>query len=146
MQRLTKRLPFVENFAVLSDEIDGKLYLEQVVNLLASRLADYEDLGYTPEEIKALAETHKALKEEAMPLLEAKVAGKVCITPAVGQVLFEADPEHGVIEHTVTDVFWVANTNAVSGDGYTWADQWTNEDIGDAFDNDKDAMKKLEEM
>lgn len=145
LKRMTKRLPGVENFAVLTDELDGKLYLEQVVDLLACRLAEYEDLGFTPEEIKKLEESYKALKKQAIPLLMARKEGKLLVTPAVGQILYEADPEHGVVEHTVTETHWFINTNAVAGDGCTWADQWTEDDIGDSFDNDADAMRKLEE-
>lgn len=108
MQRLTKRLPFVEDFAVLSDEIDGKLYLEQVVDLLATKLADYEDLGYDPVEIRALAASFNAMKEEAMPLLKAKMDEKILFPPCrIGQKIYVL--MHGYIEEQVVDGFKFRN-------------------------------------
>ena len=146
MERLTRRLPGTGGFAILSDHIDGKLSDHQVIDLLARRLADYEDLGKDPAEIRALAASHLALKEEAMPLLYAKANEKLFIVPGVGELLFEADGEHGVVAHRVTDVHWVANTAAVAEDGTEWADFWTEEDIGNSFDKATDAAKKVEEI
>lgn len=146
MQRLTKRMHGVRGFALLSDAIDGKYPAEKIIDLLANKLADYEDLGYDPVEIRALAASHIALKAEAMPLLYAKAQGKVQITPGIGELLYEADPAHGVVTHRVDSVHWVANTTATDKDGCEWADFWTDDDIGDAFTQASDAQKKVEEI
>ena len=146
MERLTKRLPGTGGFAILSDHIDGKLTEHQVIDLLARRLADYEDLGKDPVEIRALAASHLALKEEALPLLYAKANDQLFIVPGVGELLYEADGEHGVVAHRVTDVHWIANTFACAEDGAEWADFWTDEDIGNSFEKATDAAKKVEEI
>lgn len=146
--RFTKRSEVDGKFAVLSEAVmaENLNHPWQIVDMLAQRLAEYEDLGRTPEELRGIMDSFTELKKDAMPLLKAKFDGKVLIVPAVGQHLYEADGDHGVVLHIVNDVHWVANTTAVDGAGIEWADQWTDEDIGDAFDNDKDAMKKLEGM
>ena len=126
--------------------MDGKYTPEQVIDLLANKLADYEDLGFDPVEIRALAAAHAALKAEAMPLLYAKDQGKVMITPGIGEFLYEADGEHGVVTHRVDSVHWVANTTATDKGGCEWADFWTDDDIGDAFSEASDAQKKVEEI
>lgn len=146
MERLTKRVHGIGGFALISDHIDGKLTEHQVIDLLASRLADFEDLGKDPVEIRALAASYSALKAEAMPLLYAKQNDKLFIVPGVGELLYEADAEHGVVAHRVTDVHWVANTAAVAEDGCEWADYWTDDDIGNAFEKVSDAAKKVEEL
>lgn len=148
MNRLTKRSEVDGKFAVLSEAVmtENLNHPWQIVDLLAQRLAEYEDLGRTPEELRGIMDSFAELKKDAMPLMKAKIDGKVMIAPAVGEFLYEADPEHGVVLHKVRDRHWVINTDALAGDGAEWADQWTDEDICDAFDNDKDAMKKLEDM
>ena len=148
MTRMTRRSEMDGKFAVLSDAImqENLNHPWQIVDMLAQRLAEYEDLGRTPEELRGIMESFTELKKEAMPLLTLRMQGKLMEVPAVGQKLFEADEDHGVVLHTVREVHWVANTDAIAGDDVKWADQWTDEDIHTAFDNDKDAMKKLEEM
>ena len=147
MNRLTKRSEVDGKFAVLSEAVmtENLNHPWQIVDLLAQRLAEYEDLGRTPEELRGIMDSFTELKKEAMPLLTLRIQGKLMEAPAVGDFLYEADPEHGVVLHKVRERHWVIETNAISGDGAEWADQWTDDDIGDAFDNDKDAMKKLEE-
>ena len=81
MQRLTKRIRGVRGIALLSDELDGKYKAEQVIDLLANKLADYEDLGYDPVEVRALAASFVAMKAEAGPLLRAKVDEKILFPP-----------------------------------------------------------------
>ena len=148
MKRLTKISEADGKFAVLSEDVikENLYHPWQIVDLLAQRLADYEDLGRTPEELRGSMDSFTELKNEAMPLLTLRTQGKLMEAPAVGEFLYEADPEHGVVLHKVRERHWFIETDAVSGDGAEWADQWTDDDIGDAFDNDKDAMKKLEGM
>lgn len=81
MHRLTKRMKGVKGFALLSDELDGKYTPDQVIDLLANKLADYEDLGYDPVEIRALAASFNAMKAEAAPLIRAKVEEKILFPP-----------------------------------------------------------------
>ncbi len=45
------------------------------------RLAAYEDTGLMPEEVTALWESNQELKKEAMPILQAKVQGRLVILP-----------------------------------------------------------------
>ena len=81
MHRLTKRMKGVKGFALLSDELDGKYTPDQVIDLLANKLADYEDLGYDPVEIRALAASFNAMKAEAAPLIKAKIEEKILFPP-----------------------------------------------------------------
>lgn len=62
-----------------------------------------------------------------------------------GDVLFEADPEHGVVEHVIYEVITVYNTDARAEDGKSWADQFTDAEIkiGGAFLNREDAEHAL---
>lgn len=45
-----------------------------------------------------------------------------------GDVIYEVDGEHGVVTHTITEVLWVANSEAVDDAGNRWADQWSSGD------------------
>lgn len=62
-----------------------------------------------------------------------------------GDVIFEADPEHGVVEHVIYEVITVYNTDARAEDGKFWADQFTDAEIknGEAFLNREDAEHAL---
>lgn len=51
MDRLTRRIP---GAVLLADDIDGRYTANEVIDMLAERLADYEETGLTPEDIKAL--------------------------------------------------------------------------------------------
>lgn len=111
------------------------------INKAFLRLKAYEDTGLTPDEITTMAqeiETRFLLYFERiygpnagklLSVLEAAKQGRVVIVPRPGDVLYETDPAHGVVKHTVTDVHWVANTSAVDDDGQTWADYYADEDI-----------------
>ena len=92
MHRLTKRMKGVKGFALLSDELDGKYTPYQVIDLLANKLADYEDLGYDPVEIRALAASFNAMKAEAAPLIRAKIAETLVILPCrIGETVYVID-------------------------------------------------------
>lgn len=85
---------------------------------MVARLYEYEETGLTPQEIselKTLAEHHKE--------------GRLLVVPCHGEVLYEADGEHGVVKHIVTDLHWVANTMAQDDHGMAWADYYTDEEI-----------------
>ena len=60
MERLTTRCC---GAVLIADSIDGKYSASEVIDILAARLADYEDTGLTPEEIKAMSGTIKARTE-----------------------------------------------------------------------------------
>lgn len=45
------------------------------------RLAAYEDTGLTPEEVTALQASNQELKKEALPILQAKVQGRLAELP-----------------------------------------------------------------
>lgn len=92
MRRLTKRMRGVRGFALLSDELDGKYPPEQVIDILANKLADYEDLGFDPVEIRALAASHAAMNAEAAPLLRVKNEERLVILPCrVGATVYVID-------------------------------------------------------
>lgn len=96
-----------------------------------NRLKAYEDTGLTPEQIdviKPLIFTAIPIKR-MLELAKADRENRVEILPCPGDVLYETDPAHGVVKHTVTDVHWVANTSAVDDHGNEWADYYTEEDI-----------------
>lgn len=147
-KRMTKRSEVDCNFAVLSDAVmqENLNHPWQIVDILAHRLAEYEDLGFCPDELREIIASFDQLKREALPWMALLMKGKLMEVPAVGEQLFEADPEHGVILHEVTDVHWIANTKAMDGNCNSWADYWTDADIYNAFENEQDAASKLEEL
>lgn len=71
MERLTQR-PNGYKYALLTSELEEKFTAEQLVDILLVRLAEYEDTGYAPEEIKAMAAKINDLKKEAEPLIRAR--------------------------------------------------------------------------
>lgn len=111
------------------------------------RLDAYEATGLCPQEITALklyamgAAVAEIQEFDGVPiarlqeLAKAEKEGRLLIVPAPGDVLYETDPAHGVVKHTVTDVHWAANTSAVDDTGMAWADYYTEEDIHTAHLN-----------
>ena len=80
MSRMTKR---DEQITVLVDP--GFSAIDVAVN----RLADYEDTGLAPEEVKALRESNQELKKEALPILQAKVQDRLVILPCgLGETVY----------------------------------------------------------
>lgn len=51
----------------------------------------------------------------------------------VGDTIYEADDEHGVIKHDVYEVVAVFKTTATDDNENKWDDYWTSEDIGNAY-------------
>lgn len=62
-----------------------------------------------------------------------------------GDVIYEADAEHGVVEHVIYEVITVYNTDARAEDGKSWADQFSDNEIkaGQAFFVREDAEAAL---
>ena len=48
---------------------------------VVDRLAAYEETGLTPEEVAALQASNQELKKEALPILQAKVQGRLAELP-----------------------------------------------------------------
>ena len=149
MERLTKR--WGNNPAVPGTfPLDFMFYMRQSqANAFldfCGRLADYEDTGLTPEQINAI----KPVLLTACPLnrllelAKADMEYRVEILPRPGDVLYETDAAHGVIKHTVTDVHWMANTNAEDDNGITWADYYTDEEMETAHQTREAAEAAME--
>lgn len=106
---------------------------------LLDRLYEYEETGLDPDEVKELKEFCESKTAKTLDCIyeiaKAEQEGRLLIVPTPGDVLYETDPEHGVVKHTVTDVHWVANTSAVDDNGQAWADYYTDEDIKTAHPN-----------
>lgn len=92
----------------------GDVSAEYLYGEYADRLAAYEDIGPVDH-----------LRE----LVQAKKDGRLVVLPwAVGQTIYEADQEHGVVRHTIRDVDWYMNSYAVDDAGNSWYDYWTADD------------------
>ena len=60
--------------------------LDKVIDHLAS----YEDIGMEPEEVVALRASFEALRDEALPLLRAKVEDRLAVLPCkVGDIVYD---------------------------------------------------------
>lgn len=71
----------------------------------------------------------------------------VIVPPKEGDIIYEVDPNYGVVTHKVSSVIWVVNTEASDDSGhYYWADQWSPMDIGEAYFSREDADNALKEM
>ena len=103
------------------------------------RLKQYEDTGLSPEEILSamdLAIIACALHElnaykdlgqidHLRTLLQAEQDGRLLVLPwAVGETIYEADPEHGVVKHTLVDAAWCMHSKAEDCKGIEWYDFW----------------------
>lgn len=64
--------------------------LDKVIDHLAS----YEDIGMEPEEVVALRASFEALRDEAMPLLRAKIEDRLVVLPSkmVFELQYHAGP------------------------------------------------------
>lgn len=146
MQRLTRRSTVDNGFATISTEIAEENFRSpwQIIDLLVLRLAEYEELGATPEEIRGIIKTHEALKKKALPLMTLATEGRLLKAPKIGHRFYEADQKRGVVMHEVKCRHWMVDTEATDGDGNKWAEQWTDENYTEnAFEDDKAAMKHL---
>ena len=69
MDRLTKRCGGV---AVITDSLEGKYPAEQVIDILAERLAAYEDTGLTPTYVNEMKSDATAMTKE-LPIVAAEL-------------------------------------------------------------------------
>lgn len=76
---------------------------------------------------------------------DAGKGGRVMKKLKPGDVIFEADPEHGVVEHMSYEIVTSYNTDARAEDGVSWSDQFTDDEIrtGQAFLSREDAAYAL---
>lgn len=65
---------------------------------------------------------------------------------AVGDTIFEADGEHGVVKHEIYEICVVFKTTATDDKGNKWDDYWTSEDIGDAYKTRNEAEASLPQL
>ena len=76
MERLTRRM--CGGWGVMPGyELNTARGMKAVVD----RLAAYEETGLTPEEVAALQASNQELKKEALPILQAKVQGRLAELP-----------------------------------------------------------------
>ena len=65
---------------------------EEAINELCAwtdELKDYRETGLTPEEVTALQASNQELKKEALPILQAKVQGRLVILPCgLGETVY----------------------------------------------------------
>ena len=145
MERLTKRLPsgaadynypkscyFGDGSG--ADRISQSAFRQRCVE----QLADYEDMKLTPEEIDMDHEAAEQLRhlcqncdlDRLEKLAEAEQDGKLVVIPwAAGDVIYEADPAHGVVKHTFAgEPAWMMHSYAVDDAGNEWYDGWGSSD------------------
>ena len=115
-------------------------YYSEYIPLIdaANRLAAYEDTGLEPEEIKkheaayneCLTRTYGPFKQKISQWLQAEKDGKLVVIPwAAGDVIYEADPAHGVVKHTFAgEPAWMMHSYAVDDAGNEWYDGWGSSD------------------
>jgi len=60
----------------------------RIVEKAAARFSAYEDIGMEPEEIMALRASFEALKDDALPLLRAKIEDRLVILPCKPDEIF----------------------------------------------------------
>ena len=89
---------------------------------LRHKLMRYEDTGLTPEEIADFMKRWELKKAEQ--------DGKLVVIPwAAGDVIYEADPAHGVVKHTFAgEPAWMMHSYAVDDAGNEWYDGWGSSD------------------
>ena len=80
MNRLTQRIG-VNGVAILASDMEEKFTAEELIDILLARLADYEDTGYEPCEIRPIDAMVKDLQEKAEPLIRAKNEGRLVEHP-----------------------------------------------------------------
>lgn len=60
----------------------------RIVEKAAARFSAYEDIGMEPEEIMALQASFEAIRDDAMPLLRAKIEDRLVILPCKPDEIF----------------------------------------------------------
>ena len=117
------------------------------------RLKEYEDSGLEPEEIKkheaayneCLTRTYGPFKQKISQWLQAEQDGKLVAIPwAAGDVIYEADPAHGVVKHTFAgEPAWMMHSHAVDDAGNEWYDGWGSSDETPFYKTREEAEAEL---
>ena len=118
-------------------------YASEYIPLIdaANRLAAYEDTGLDPEEIadfmkrwEQAVEIGGMLKKYGIDhiwdIIQAEQDGRLVVLPwAVGDIIYEADPAHGVVKHTFAEnPAWMMHSYAEDDAGNVWYDGWGSSD------------------
>lgn len=137
MDRLTTRC---SGYAVMAWEHEEKHTTQEWIDMLTDLLAAYEDTGLEPEDLKKAFDESAILKLAAQALsttpdhlrelVKAEQDGKLVVIPwAAGDVIYEADPAHGVVKHTFAgEPAWMMHSYAVDDAGNEWYDGWGSSD------------------
>lgn len=88
MERLTIRCG---DGVLIADSIDGKYDACEVIDILAARLAAYEDTGLTPEQIKAMTSTTVLRIDRTLTDAEVEELREMLKQPGTLRVLTAAD-------------------------------------------------------
>ena len=79
-------------------------------------------------------------------LADHMIANSVTVPPCkVGDTIFEADAEHGVVKHKVYEICVVYKTTATDDKGTEWDDFYTSDDIDTAYKSRQEAECALPE-
>lgn len=101
------------------------------VKELAERLASIEDILGDEYDLDHLRD-----------LIQAEKDGRLVVLPwAVGETIYESDPEHGVVKHTLVDAAWCIHSKAEDRKGNAWYDFWDAADT--AYKIREDAEEAL---
>ena len=105
------------------------------------RLKEYEETGLEPEKIADFMKRWERAVEIAglckmggidhlLELKKAEQNGQLVVIPWVaGDVIYEADPAHGVVKHTFAgEPAWMMHSYAVDDAGNEWYDGWGSSD------------------
>lgn len=106
------------------------------------RLKEYEDTGLDPEALQSTVDIDYV---RIMELLKADKDGRLFIIPwAVGDVIYEADPAHGVVRHTFAEEpAWMMHSYAVDDAGNEWYDGWGSSDETPCYKTREEAEAAL---
>lgn len=120
---------------------------------LRHKLMRYEDTGLEPEDIKkheaayneCLTRTYGPFKQKISQWLQAEQDGKLVVIPwAAGDVIYEADPAHGVVKHTFAgEPAWMMHSYAVDDAGNEWYDGWGSSDETPFYKTREEAEAEL---
>lgn len=97
---------------------------------------------------KQLVECRKELHETKAELdkyRKAEQDGKLVVIPwAAGDVIYEADPAHGVVKHTFAgEPAWMMHSYAVDDAGNEWYDGWGSSDETPFYKTREEAEAEL---
>lgn len=105
MERLTIRDR--ENNALLAPEHEERHTAEELIDLLLSRLAAYEDTGLTPEEIEHLRKEYRSIASQLTDYRAAHVQGRLVDIPfEIGQTVYYIGTKNGNAPGVFPDVVY----------------------------------------